>query len=153
MSAAGVLDTHNRGGRGVNPLAQDSMHRRTLYTRLDRQDVPGILRIFDVANPDASTHERSRTSVPQQSLAALNAPLVIDAARQVAARSLREAGGGDDGRIERLWRACLSRSPDAEELAAAKGFLAIAGTTTPDFGPWEQLAQAVLASAEFQFTD
>ena len=153
MSAAGVLDTHNRGGRGVNPLAQDSMHRRTLYTRLDRQDVPGILRIFDVANPDASTHERSRTSVPQQSLAALNAPLVIDAARQVAARSLREPGGGDDGRIERLWRACLSRSPDAEELAAAKGFLAIAGTTTPDFGPWEQLAQAVLASAEFQFTD
>jgi len=153
MAAAGVLDTHNRGGRGVNPLAQDAMHRRTLYTRLDRQDVPGILRIFDVANPDAATHERSRTSVPQQSLAALNAPLVVDAARQVAARSLREAGAGEDGRIERLWRACLSRSPDSDELAAAKGFLAAAGTTNPDFGPWEQLAQAVLASAEFQFTD
>jgi hypothetical protein len=29
----------------------------------------------------------------------------------------------------------------------------VAGTSSPDFGPWEQLAQAVLASAEFQFTD
>ncbi len=153
MSAAGVLDTHTRGGRGVNPLAQDAMHRRTLYTRLDRQDVPGILRIFDVANPDAATHERSRTSVPQQSLAALNAPLVIDAARQVAARSLREGGAQEDTRIERLWRACLSRSPDGDEISAAKGFLAVAGSTNPDFGPWEQLAQALLASAEFQFTD
>jgi hypothetical protein len=117
--------------------------------------VPGILRIFDVANPDASTHERSRTSVPQQSLAALNAPLVVAAARQVAARSLREAGteAGDEVRIDRLWRACLSRSPDADEVESAKAFLAVAGTSSPDFGPWEQLAQAVLASAEFQFTD
>ena len=155
LAAAGTLDTNARGGRGINPLATDALHRRTLYTRLDRQDVPGILRIFDVANPDASTHERSRTSVPQQSLAALNAPLVVAAARQVAARSLREAGNeaGDEVRIDRLWRACLSRSPDADEVESARAFLAVAGTSSPDFGPWEQLAQAVLASAEFQFTD
>ena len=154
MLAAGVLDTSQRGGRGIDPLSQQSMHRRTLYTRLDRQDVPGILRIFDVANPDAATHERSRTSVPQQSLAALNASLVVDAARQVAARALREAGpeGGEDARITTMWRACLSRSPDPDEVEVARAFL---GTAAPsvDFGPWEQLAQALLASAEFQFTD
>jgi len=154
MSAAGVLDTSARGGRGIDPLAQQSMHRRTLYTKLDRQDVPGILRVFDVANPDAATHERSRTSVPQQSLAALNATLVVDAARQVSARTLREAGpeGGDDARIGRMWRACLSRSPEADEVAMARAFLGAAPASV-DFGPWEQLAQALLASAEFQFTD
>ncbi len=159
LVAAGALDQGKRGGRGMNPLAPDSMHRRTLYTRLDRQDVPGILRVFDVANPDAAVHSRSRTSVPQQSLAALNAPLAVDAARMVAARSLREAGAEAQAevRIQRLWRACLSRAPQAEELAAAREFLAAAPPLpvagAEDFGPWEQLAQAVLASSEFQFVD
>ena len=115
--------------------------------------------MFDVANPDAAVHSRSRTSVPQQSLAALNAPLAVDAARMVAARSLREAGAEAQAevRIQRLWRACLSRAPQAEELAAAREFLAAAPPLpvagAEDFGPWEQLAQAVLASSEFQFVD
>ena len=154
VTAAGLLDTSKRGGRGIDPLSRDAMHRRTLYTRLDRQDVPGILRVFDVANPDAATHERSRTSVPQQGLAALNSGLVVEAARAAAARSAREAGeGADEGRrIETLWRACVSRSPDDVERAAAREFLA--GASGPaEFGPWEQLAQALLASAEFQFVD
>ena len=155
VTAAGLLDTAARGGRGIDPLARDAMHRRTLYTRLDRQDVPGILRVFDVANPDAATHQRSRTSVPQQGLAALNAPLVVEAARAAAARSAREAGEGADQRrrVETLWRACLARSPDGTEVAAADAFLAGAAAGPAEFGPWEQLAQALLASAEFQFVD
>ncbi|MFM7249113.1 MAG: DUF1553 domain-containing protein [Planctomycetaceae bacterium] len=152
LTAGGLLDGGKRGGRGIDPLARDAMDRRTLYTRLDRQDVPGILRVFDVANPDAATHQRSLTSVPQQSLAALNAPLVVEAARAAAARAGREAGADDDRRIRALWRACLSRSPDDEELAHARAFLGAAGGPG-DFGPWEQLAQALLASAEFQFVD
>ena len=72
---------------------------------------------------------------------------------------LREAGAEAQAevRIQRLWRACLSRAPQAEELAAAREFLAAAPPLpvagAEDFGPWEQLAQAVLASSEFQFVD
>ena len=48
------------------------MNTRSLYGRLDRQDVPGILRVFDIANPDTAVHVRSKTTVPQQSLAVLD---------------------------------------------------------------------------------
>ena len=148
------------GGPGIDPLAEASMHVRSLYGLLDRQDVPGILRVFDIANPDTSVHVRTRTTVPQQSLAVLNAPLVVAAARQVAARVDREIGdtSNDDARLVALWRAVLSRSPSAEEQASATAWLAeekkrdIAGQA-PAFTRWKRLAQALLATAEFQYVD
>ncbi|NBW96653.1 MAG: DUF1553 domain-containing protein, partial [Planctomycetia bacterium] len=111
LAAAGTLDRSRAGGPGIDPLAVSSMSRRSLYGSLDRQDVPGIMRVFDVANPDTAVHVRSRTTVPQQSLALLNSPLVVEAAKQVAARSIREAGDDPDARIVATWRAVLSRSP------------------------------------------
>jgi hypothetical protein len=153
--AAGTLDLTAAGGRGVDPLATSAMHKRSLYGSLDRQDVPGIMRVFDIANPDTSVHARSRTTVPQQSLAVLNSPLVIEAAKRVAARTARDAGQDSDGRIIATWRAVLSRSPTDAERSLARGWLVgIGDTTMPGgFGPYERLAQAVLATAEFQFID
>ena len=159
LTAAGTLSTTRRGGPGSDPLAKESADRRSLYTRLDRQDVPGTLRIFDLANPDTAVHVRQRTSVPQQSLAVLNAPLVVEAARRAAERSAREASGDapDDDRIGRLWRAVLSRDPTAGERITARAWLEhereadAAGAT--DFDRWCRLAQALLATAELQFID
>jgi hypothetical protein len=172
-AAAGSLDPAAGGGPGIDPLAADRMHVRSLYARLDRQDVPGLLRTFDIANPDTAVHVRTRTTVPQQGLAALNAPLVVEAAKRLAARATAEAGGGDDGAfVERLWRAALSRPPTPEEREAAVAWLAAEATRTPaavsdaapggapapapaapSFGLRDRLAQAVLATAEFEFID
>jgi len=159
LSAAGTLSASRRGGPGSDPLTKESADRRSLYTRLDRQDVPGTLRIFDLANPDTAVHVRPRTSVPQQSLTVLNAPLVVEAARGVAGRSAREAGSGaaDDIRLARLWRAVLSRDPTAGERITARAWLERereADTAGPtDFDCWCRLAHALLATAEFQFVD
>lgn len=180
-AVAGSLDLAAGGGPGIDPLAADRMHVRSLYARLDRQDVPGLLRIFDIANPDTAVHVRTRTTVPQQGLAALNAPLVVEAARRLASRASTEAaGGGDAAFVERLWRAALSRPPTSEEQAMAVAWLAAeadrapkpepaAGQQAPGqaatkqasqarpaeggFGLRERLAQAVLATAEFEFVD
>ena len=167
-----------QGGRGVDPLAEASMATRSVYGRLDRQDVPGILRVFDIANPDTAVHVRSRTTVPQQSLAVINAPLVVAAARKLAARATAAAEADDAARTVALWRAALARSPSADEQAAATAWLqeesrleaatapptpappatAQAGDAKPQDAPpaftrWERLAQALLATAEFQFVD
>jgi cytochrome c553 len=149
-----------RGGPGVDPLAESSLHARTVYSRLDRQDVPGILRVFDIANPDTAVHVRTRTTVPQQSLAVLNAPLAVTAARKVAARVEGESPAADDQpRIDATWRAVLSRSPSAEERAAAAAWLATeadrdaAAEKPPEFTRWARLAQGLLATSEFQFVD
>jgi len=152
--------SRQRGGPGVDPLAESAVHARSVYSRLDRQDVPGILRVFDIANPDTAVHVRTPTTVPQQSLAVLNAPLVVTAARKVADRVEREAAGGDvDARITALWRAVLSRGPSADERTAAVAWLASeaerdqAAEKPPEFNRWARLAQAVLATSEFQFVD
>jgi len=162
LAAAEPADASRRGGPAVDPLVEASMHARTIYGRLDRQDVPGIVRVFDVANPDTAVHVRTRTTVPQQSLAVLNAPLVISAARKVAARvehAVAPAGGDDQARITATWRAVLARSPTAEEQAAATAWLAgeaerdAAAAKPPEFTRWDRLAQAILATSEFQFVD
>jgi len=185
-TAAGSLDLAGGGGRGMNPLSTDSLHVRSLYARLDRQDVPGMLRIFDIANPDTAVHARAQTTVPQQSLAVLNSPLVVESARRLAARAAGDDeldGTQDDTQfVHRLWRAALSRSPREDEVSAALAWLAAEAATDnpvtdevassdasapetavaesppaegtgPDFDRYDRLAQAVLATAEFQFVD
>jgi len=156
LTAAGTLTPTSRGGPGSDPLDAKQLTRRTLYSWLDRQDVPGILRTFDIASPDTAVHVRPQTTVPQQGLVALNAPLVVAVAKQVAARSAREVGENTTpaARIDALWRAILARSPTDREQLMARAWLAGQGDTAPpDFGSWPQLAQALLATAEFQYID
>jgi len=157
LAAAGSLDSRRRGGPPVELDAAEAVTRRTIDVLVDRQFLPGLMRAFDMTATDLCTHVRSRTLVPQQSLAALNAPLVVSAARGLAARAAREAGQeGDAEWTRRLWRAALSRDPGADELAAAVAWLeeergrpaAEAG-----YGSRERLAQAVLATAEFEYFD
>ena len=156
LAAAGTLDPKTGGGPGTDPLDPKNLTRRTLYSWLDRQDVPGILRTFDIASPDTAVHLRPQTTVPQQGLVALNAPLVVEAAKQVAARAARDAGKGSTPaeRIEALWRVVLARSPSDREQVMARVWLEDqAKTSESNFGPWPQLAQAILATAEFQYID
>jgi cytochrome c553 len=156
LVASGTLDRERHGGPGVDPLMESAMNTRSIYGRLDRQNVPGILRVFDIANPDTAVHVRSKTTVPQQSLAVLNAPLVVAASRQVAALIDREMGetSNNDARIVALWRAVLGRDPAPEERQQAQDWLAgeSAGTAQPS-EVWQRLAHALLATAEFQFVD
>ncbi|MEI6256419.1 MAG: PSD1 and planctomycete cytochrome C domain-containing protein [Planctomycetota bacterium] len=161
LVAAGTLDPNRHCGPGVDPLSAAAMDTRSVYSRLDRQDVPGILRVFDIANPDTAVHVRSRTTVPQQSLAVLNSPLVTRAARQVTARLQRELADTQDDEvwIKALWRAVLARSPSAEEEAAATAWIndeaardATNGSSAA-FTHWDRFAQALLATAEFQYYD
>ncbi len=157
LAAAGTLDRGRSGGPGINPLDTKTMNSRTIYSRLDRQDVPGLLRTFDIANPDTAVHVRSRTTVPQQGLAVFNSPLVVEAAKRLAARTAVDVGDDpvEDPRITALWRHALSRSPTDAERTLASTWLAEARSqpAVEGFGPWERLAQAVLSTAEFQFID
>ena len=125
------------------------------------------MRTFDIANPDTAVHARVRTTVPQQALAALNAPVVVEAAQRLAARATA-AGGDNEAYVRNVWREALSRDPDPQERVIALEWLAAepepasaeqpADRPRPEaavevFGPRERLAQAVLATAEFEFVD
>ena len=93
--------------------------------------------------------------MPQQALAALNAPLVIEAARRTADRVAAEVG--DDAPptafVDGLWRAVLARSPHDDERAAAVVWLENEEPHDEGMPARARLAHAVMATAEFQYVD
>jgi hypothetical protein len=165
LVAAGRLDPQV-GGLPVDLLAEPFPGRRTVYGFIDRQNLPGMFRTFDLPNPDVSSAQRFTTTVPQQALFLLNSPFALEMARAAAGRAAQVSGGAPDAEIEALFRLVHQRRPAADELAFAREFLATAAgpvsaapgasDTKPaaaPFGRLAELAQVLLLSNETAFVD
>lgn len=126
------------------PDAIDNLdyRRRTIYTFVERQNVPSVVKNFDAANPDSSTARRVTTTVPQQALFAMNAPFVAQAAQAIAKRT-HTSNPADQ--IHKLYTIILGRDPSAEELNL--------GLTFIDNASWEQYAHILLMTNEAIFID
>ncbi len=146
-------------GRPVDLFSKPFVGRRAVYGFIDRQDLPGTLRVFDFASPDVTTAQRAETTVPQQLLFQMNSPLVIELASKLAERANSEAGGDPKIAIRKLYHRTFARSPTADERLSAEQFLDAESSTetaTPavgQFTPLQQLAQALLLANEFVFID
>tara|TARA_R110002111_G_scaffold227346_2_gene288958 strand:+ start:94176 stop:97574 length:3399 start_codon:yes stop_codon:yes gene_type:complete len=109
------------GGKSINGITADSNRRRTIYTSIDRQNVPGLLRTFDFPSPDVSSGSRNSTSVPGQSLFLMNHPMVLKSAR-ILGEEAEQAGNPTAG-IQQLFQNILQREPGPEELSDMLEFL------------------------------
>ena len=116
LAAAGELDP-SVGGKPADLFADPSPPRRTLYGRIDRQFLPGTLRVFDFANPDLHIPQRSETTVPQQALFFLNDQLMLQRVRQLA--ETVTADRTPDQAVRELFRRVLQRQPTETELSEA----------------------------------
>jgi hypothetical protein len=154
FAVAGELDDRLTG-KPVDLFAQPFVARRAVYGFIDRQDLPGTLRVFDFASPDVSTAQRAETTVPQQLLYQMNSPLAVERAQQLAARAGADAAGDPRMAIPILFHRAYARAPTAEELSAAEEFAALQPTagSAAQLAPLEQLAQALLLSNEFVYID
>lgn len=154
LVAADRLNT-DIGGR-AGELTQPTFRRRAIYGKIDRQDLPNLLRVFDFASPDQSSPGRSRTIVPQQALFLLNSPFTIEQAQSLARRTELAGDNDDRQRVARLYAILFGRPPTDEELTIGLRFVA---ATVHDEGatklltPWEQYAHLLLLSNEFSFVD
>jgi cytochrome c553 len=124
LAVAGTLD-RRMGGPAVDITAAPFPPRRSVYAFIDRQNLPGVFRTFDLASPDTSTPQRHQTTVPQQALFLMNSPFLLEQARRLAARPEVTSAGSDSERVVRLHRLAFGRGPTAEEAAAAEEFLRI----------------------------
>jgi hypothetical protein len=125
---------------------------------------------FDAAERNVCTVRRQTTSTPLQALALLNDPQVVEAARNLAARSIKEKGAGPDdrGRVAWMFRLVTGRRASPGEVAvlgrllaeqrdafrgdpaAAKALLAVGESPAdPALDPAELAAATVLAEAIF----
>ena len=134
LQAAGRLD-ESIGG----PAVDRDRPRRSVYQRINRNDLPGELLTFDFPSPDTPIAVRSQTTVPQQALHQMNSPAVQRMANAIVQQTAIP-------RLPALYRRTLGRLPSPTEAERARAFLA-------DGGNLQQLAQVLLLSNEFHFVD
>lgn len=154
LAMAGELNLA-AGGRPVDDVLHPEATRRTIYGLVNRNDLPGVWRNFDYADPDASTPRRPQTMVPQQALFEMNSPFIRARAERIGALISRE-GGELREQIVLVFRRVLSRNPTETQLQQAEQFCtAAAQRVDPEsqLTPLAELAQVLMLTNEAAFID
>lgn len=149
LAVSGNLDP-TMGGIQVD-ITDPKTNRRTVYSFVDRQDMPGIFRTFDHPSPDVSSPGRFETTVPQQALFLMNSPFVnLNANRLV--ESIQDETKDSKEAVKRLYQRLFQRNPDSVEIETGLAFVQNdhEGTET---SRWNLYAQALLLSNELTFLD
>ena len=76
--------------------------------------------VFDAPDREFFVVRRSTTNTPLQALTLLNAPAFVEAARNLAERSIREGGRAPEERLAFAYRLAAGRRPDDYELSVLR---------------------------------
>lgn len=107
------------GGAGQGPYVQAKgadLYRRSLYTYRKRTVPHPTLTTFDAPGFDKCQVRRYRTNTPLQSLALLNGPTYVEAARKLAERMMGAPDADTRERIALGFRLATGRRPTPQEL-------------------------------------
>jgi hypothetical protein len=118
LAATGKLDRTPAGAS-----VDSSVSRRTIYTKVYRNQRDAILDVFDGPDGLGSVPKRNTTTTPTQSLLLINGVPLIEHARTLATRLEQEAPD-DPGRITRAYQLLYGRQPREAELSRLQRFLA-----------------------------
>ena len=86
------------------------LYRRSIYTWVQRTFPHPAMTVFDAPNRESCTAMRPESNTPLQSLALLNEPLNVEAARNLAQRTM-QAESGQHARFEAMFLSVLQRQP------------------------------------------
>lgn len=170
---AGYYKELNFPKREYEPDHDENQFRRGLYSHWQRTFVHPSLMAFDAPSREECTAERTISNTPLQSLALLNNPTYVEAARAFAARILGSNASSDAARIEFAFHEAFSRKPRPEETEVlaellenhrrrfqagaedaarltAVGISETAGDAKPDeLAAWTTVARALFNKHEF----
>jgi cytochrome c553 len=148
------------GGPGGAAAGNDPRNaNRSVYLPIVRDNLPEALALFDAPDPSLIAADRPTTTVPAQGLFLLNNPFVIRAS-EAAADKIMKGTTTDTERIRQAYLTFYGRPPNEKELQNAEKFLAayqaqLAKDRVPQLRrereTWAAFAQALFASAEFQY--
>ena len=155
------------------PDYNENQFRRGVYTHWQRTFLHPSLMAFDAPSREECAAERVVSNTPLQSLAMLNDPTYVEAARAFAVRILQSAETETAGRINFAFEAAFSREATPEERevlsglvsaqladfrkepARAKQLLGIGFAETPaemdpvELAAWTGVARALINKHEF----
>ena len=142
------------GGLSEDLTNSPTNHRRAIYSFIDRQDLAGLLRVFDFPNPDSHSAQRPVTTVPQQALFIMNSPVILERAKRFVLSSEFQTTAESE-RLSYLYQRFFQRSPSSTEEKVAQQFFAgwIESSEASKMDAWQQYAHLLLMTNEFMFVD
>jgi hypothetical protein len=93
----------------------EDLYRKSIYTVRKRTSVIPFMQIFDAPDRSVCTVKRQVSSSPMQSLAMLNDPQILEAARFVGLRMMQEGGKQTDAQLNYGFRLITGRGPAKKE--------------------------------------
>jgi mono/diheme cytochrome c family protein len=97
--------------------------RRSIYTKVLRNNRDPLLDVFDAPQHFSSTSQRDTTTTPVQSLLLINSQYMLQRAQAMAGRLQKDGAKNDGEMVAAAYKLAFSRPPSADELASAKRFL------------------------------
>ena len=148
LAVSGNLDLRQEG-RSEKIENKANANRRTIYSFIDRQNLPSLFRTFDFAGPDTTCGRRFTTTIPQQSLYLLNSPFIERQAKKLIESNKVQLATTEE-RISIIFQKIYQRDPKKWEFESAKSFV---DKFIPSSSAWQMLGQALLVSNEMMFVD
>ncbi|HEX5442602.1 MAG TPA: DUF1553 domain-containing protein, partial [Pirellulales bacterium] len=158
LAASGELDRtvggryvptiRNAAGEVVVDENAPGARRRSIYLQQRRTQTLSLLEVFDAPSMVTNCTRRSSSTIPLQSLSALNSEFAVARARGLAERLANESSGEF---IRRAFLLVAGRPPRDDEQAAAERFLRgqpgnYAGRTDAERQAFIDFCQMLLAS-------
>jgi len=153
-----VATKRGKDGSVVVEESAAGAHRRSVYLQQRRTQVATLLELFDAPAISTTCSLRNTATVPLQSLALLNSDFARARAQAFADRLQREAGTGDDERLNFAYQVSCGREPRGDERAACRKFLTARRSTAVaeregERQTWTDLCQMILASNAFLYVE
>jgi hypothetical protein len=104
-----------------NPSHGADLYRRGIYSFWKRTLPPPAMAIFDAPTRETCVAVRGRSNTPLQALVLMNDPMVVEAARHLAERGLREHGESPESIVVFLFQVTTSRVPTWSEQRELTG--------------------------------
>src|SRR5262249_9429891 len=141
--------------------------RRSVYLTERRSKPVSFLSSFDSPSGELNCDRRQASTAAPQALMLMNSDFVLGEAAHFARRLLREIPAAnwltttelEKHRIQLAWRIAYQRAAEADELLAARNFLAqqrtrlSAAKQDPELTSLTDLCQQLLSSNEFLYVD
>lgn len=137
----------------------DGLGRRSLYTKMTLMEPPRLLALFNQPLPKLTTGRRDVTNVPDQALALLNDPFVVEMARRWGERATSDGAATVEERAARMFETAVARPARPAELERLVRFVRRSGElrgagSRPllEFAPaWQDAAHALFNLKEFVY--
>jgi len=140
LAVSGKLDRSIGGA--AKPITNDNF-RRSLYLTVSQTRLDPSMALFDFPDANNSVDQRTVTAGPLQGLYWLNSDFIVEQAKALDERLVRDAGENPEKRIGRAYKLLYARAPDSTELKLGLEYIGTGGKS------WVQYLQALLSAAEF----